>query len=323
MPRRVFTVENIVSDVRSLTDEPSNDAVDTATGILPALNRGLDHAVDILSRRYPEPFLEYGTLVLNGTDTEYDIPEQCFEDRLLRVEIQLPGGVFQEVRQISFSDASIYESPAKAAIPQNYCIVGRKIRFMSGPSGTYNARIWYMRNPDELVLPQGRITAINTAGNYIIVDQAGEDLSTESDTLESYVNIVDGTTGLVKWSGQIQVMEENQITFRSSPIRSEVVGREILGALPVSISLDDYICNVRGTCVPQFGAPLSNFLIQFAVSDITRQLGGDVPSEEEILKKFEKQVGSTWAGRPTTMRIKRRSVAWGNLFGRWWLPRSQ
>lgn len=323
MPRRVFTTEDMVSDVRSLTDEPSNDAVDTDTGILPALNRGLDHAVDILSRRYPEPFLEYTTLQLNGTDQEYDIPEQCFEDRLLRVEIALPSNVFQEVRQISFSDATIYESPAKVAIPQLYCIVGRKIRFLSAPSGTYSARLWYMRNPDELVLPQGRITAVNVTGNYVIVDSVGSDVSTESDTLDSYVNIVDGTTGLVKWSGQVQVLEENQIIFRTAPTRSSVAGREISGELPVTVELDDYVCNIRGTCVPQFGAPLSNFLIQFAVSDITRQLGGDVPSEEEILKKFEKQVGSTWAGRPTTMRIKRRSVAWGNMFGRWITPRSQ
>jgi hypothetical protein len=323
MPRRVFTVDDIISDVRSLTDEPSNDSVDTATSILPALNRGLDHAVDILSRNYPEPFLAYETLTLNSTDQEYELPEQCFEDRILKVEIQTSPSIYQELRQISFSQASIYESPAKAAIPSVYCMVGRNIRFLPGPSGTFNARIWFMRNPDELVQSQGRITAINTAGNYVIVDGVGPDVSTESDTLESYVNIVDGSTGLVKWSGQVQVVEENQVVFRSSPIRSEVVGRDISGVLPETIGLDDYICNVRGTCVPQFGAPLSNFLIQFAVADVTRSLGGDVPLESEILDKFEKTVRSTWAGRPTTKRVNRRSSAWGTLLTRWWLPRSQ
>lgn len=325
MPRRLSTVDDLVNEIREQLDELNVDSVSTSGRILPTVNRAQDYAFDMLARRYPEPYLTHAALPLS-TAQEYDLPEDCFEDRINRVEIVTSEGsngqmTTVEVRRVSYYDAWKFESRSPSATPPVYTIVGRKIRFPSAPTGTYPARIWYVLEPEQAVLPQGRITAYNQAGNYIIVDAAGDDLSTEADTLESYVNLVDGQTGVVKWTGQISVIDSEQIIFRTTPIRDTVLNRTVQGTLPLStddptVGLDDYVCNVRGTCVPPSGA-LRNFLVEFTVAEIVRSLGGDASTEEQMLEKFERQIDKYGTARETTMRVQPRSGAWGGFRRRW------
>jgi hypothetical protein len=173
--------------------------------------------------------------------------------------------------------------------------------------------MWFLRRPEKLVLPQGRITVINSASNYVTLDSAGEDLSTQSDNLQSYINFVDGQTGEIKGSAQIQILANNRVTIRTSPIRTSVLGRTISDGISdiTGLELDDYVCLAEGTCVPYFGEQVSNFLIQFAVAEITRKLGGTADTEERVLEKFEQQVERTWVGREQQLRVKKRSHAWG------------
>lgn len=301
-----------------MLDESNTDSVGTESDILPALNRGLDFACDILARRYPDPFVTPAELVLVNNQSDYEMPEDCFEDRILKIEIDT-NGTYQEVRRISFSDGTNYEGPGVSPIPSYYMVIGRNLRFIRTPSGTFNARIWYFRQPEQWVLPQGRITRISESGNYVIVDQVGSSLSTESDTLQSYINIIDAQTGIVKCSLQIQTIDDDKLTFRTSPVRSSVVSRDIDSAIPSTVGLDDIVCSVIGTAVPYYGQPVANFVIESAVADITRKLGGDAQTAEQILNRFERQVATTFAGRETTARIKRRSSAWGTYQRRWWI----
>lgn len=312
MARRLYSVSNLVAEVRSMLDESNTDSVEDGRDILPALNRGLDYAGSILSRKYPDPFVKSASIdTISGTAT-YEIPEDCFEDRILRVEVNTSNGVYQELRRISFYDVGQLQQATSVQIPQFYAITGRDILLVPGTTGTYDLRIWYFRQPEELVLPQGRITSINTGSGYVLVDEIGDALDTESDTLESYINFVDGQTGRIKGSAQIQSTDTNgRITIRPVPIRTDALNRTVTGTLPADLNFDDYVCYAGGTCVPEFSQPLSNFLIQFTVAEITRKLGGDAPSEEQVLQKFEKQLSGTWAGRENTARIKRRSSAWG------------
>lgn len=312
MARRLYTVANLIAETRSQLDESNTDAIEDARDILPALNRGLDYAGSVLSRKYPDPFVTSTTINTVSGQAEYDIPEDCFEDRILRVEVIVAAGVYQELRRVSFYDVGQLQSPTNVQIPQFYAITGRKILLIPTTSGTHDIRIWYFRQPEELVAPQGRITSINSGSNYVLVDTVGDALDTESDTLESFVNFVDGQTGRIKGSAQIQSIDESgRITIRTSPTRTAALNRTIADELPADLELDDFVCYAGGTCVPEFSQPLSNFLIQFAVAEITRKLGGDAPSEEQVLQKFEKQISGTWAGRENTTRIKRRSSAWG------------
>lgn len=327
MPSVLYTVDNIVNEIRGQVDELNVDSVSTTADILPSLNRGQNYAFDILARRYPEPILQHTSLVLSANVAEYDVPEDVFEDRVLKIEIAIPGGsgqsAYREVTRISYRDVSLFESPNSTNIPQYYCIVGRKIRFVGAPSALYNARVWSLRNPEKLVLQQGRITVVNTVGNYVIVDEAGPNLTTESDQLGSYVNLVDGQTGEIKGSLQIQVLTSNKVTFRTSPARASVLNRDIDSSLldadmaPI-VNVDDYLSPIDGTCVPYYGQPLTNFMIQYTVAEITRKLGGTADSEEQVLQKFEKQVERTWAGREISLRIKKKSRKWGVPYRRWW-----
>lgn len=323
MPRINYTVENLVEEVRQQLDELNRDSVSTEADILPTLNRASDFASDILTRKYPEPLLKYTTLDLEAGVSEYDIPEDVFEDRILKLETTVPVGTgranYIEIQRISYRDITNYESATISSFPLYYCIIGRKIRIVPQPSGSYNARMWMIRNPEKLVMPQGRVTLINSAQNYIIVDQADGDLTTQSDQLASYVNVVDGQTGEIKGSLQIQSIVDNKITFRTVPSRSSVFNREIDTTLQdIEIQQDDYICAIDGICVPYFGRPTSNFLIQYAVAEITRKLGGAAETEEAVLKKFEQQVERTWAGRQQELRVKKKSNVWGTNTRRYW-----
>lgn len=314
---RLTTVDNLVDTVRGQLHETNVEAIDTNLDILPALNRAQDFAVDIYSRHYPDPFLKYQTLDLVGATQEYDIPEDAFEDRLVKVEITIGNTLgrptYREVQRISFRDITNYESASVSNVPYYYAIVGRKIRFVPVPSGTYDARVWYIRNPEKMVLQQGRVTLINQTSNYFLVDAIGADVSTTTDQLGSYINLIDGQTGEVKSTHQVQSLSGNRVTIRTTPARDTVLNRAVTGSLPDTIEQDDYLAAVTGSCVPFLNAPTTNFVIQYAVNEMTRKLGGDVTAEFQMLKEFEDQIDRSWVGREQTLRVSKRSPVYGVL----------
>lgn len=321
MARRLSTVADLVSEIREQIDELNTDAVNTESRILPTLNRGLEYAWDLLARRYPDQITRFNTITADAAITEYDLPEDCFEDRVLRVEVNINGS-YQEVRRIAPYDAWQFESTSPSSTPSRYSIQERTIRFYPSSNGTYDFRVWYIRECEQLVLPQGRITSINTAGNYVIVDSTGTDLTTESDSLSSYINIVDSQTGLIKASLQLQTSVADKLVFRTTPTRATVLNRTIGDEIPATVQLDDQVCLVQGTCIPP-QSPLRNFLIEFTTAEIIRSLGGDAATEEQVLQKYEKQIENTGAGRESTRRVQRRSSAWGQTFRRFFLTQRQ
>lgn len=317
MSKLLYTVDNLVSEVRQQLDEQNRDSVNNELDILPCLNRAQDYAFDILARRYKEPILRHADMSLVGGQAEYDLPEDIFEDRLLKMEIRIPSGdgaraTFREIDRISYSDLTDYESASQTNVPYYYCLFGRTIRFVPSPTGTYGVRYWSLRDPEKLVLEQGRITRVQAAQQYVIVDQIGSSLVTEADQLGSYVNVIDGQTGEIKGTLQVQNITDNRVAFRTVPQRSTVLNRTIsAGMSGLEIEEDDYLCAVDGICVPYYRTPTTNFLIQFAVAEITRKLGGQADAEEKILDKFEKQLERTWTGRETFLRVKKKSPIYG------------
>lgn len=167
-----------------------------------------------------------------------------------------------------------------------------------------------MRDPAPLVLSQGRVTLISASRDYLVVDALGSSLSSDMSSLESFVNVVDGASGDIKATLQVQNVNGNKVTFKSTPSRATVLGYTVSATLPTDVGLDDYICNVTGSCVPFIKKPLSNFLVQYAVAELTRKLGGPADLEAAALRQLEQQVERSWVGREQTLRIKRRS--------RWW-----
>jgi hypothetical protein len=317
MPR-LLTTDVLISNVRSLLDEVNTDAIDDTADIIPALNRAQMEGFNILARLYPEPILKHATLTLTGGTQEYDMPENVFEDRIEKIQIYL-GNVYADCKRISYYDTTFYESATTSPIPAFWTGYGRKIRFLPTPDGSYQARLWYLEEPEQLVKSQGRVTTVSVAGNYVVVDSIGADLTTTDDNLNNYVNIIDGQTGIVKATMQISNIVGNKIAFRAVPSRPSgvVLNRTISTAIPTTVNQDDYVCVVSGTCVPLFAYPTSQFVIDRTVLDMKGvKLSEDSSLLEKLVEKFEGQLKHSWAGRETTKRITKRSRPFSGVRGR-------
>jgi hypothetical protein len=298
--------------VRSLIDESETSAVDDTRDILPSLNRGLMYAYNILARKYPEPILTYMSQTLTSGTAEYDMPEDAFEDRVEKIELT-DGSFYYPCRRTSYRDITPFEAIGNSSIPPLWTTYGRKIRFVPAPTGGYTARIWYIQEPNELVTSQGRITTVSTSGGgYVLVEGLGSDLTTTDDDLENYVNIVDGQTGMVKSSHQINNITGTKITFRANPTRTTVLGRTIATSVPTTVAADDYVCVVRGTCIPYQMYPIGNFCVEYAALEMRGvRLSEDVQVLDKLVDKFETQVQRSWVKREVDHRISRKGSRTG------------
>jgi len=313
----IIVTDDLITQVRSQLDEDNSEAV-TNSDILQALNRAQDDATSLLMKHYPDPLVTYSTTSSVSGQREYEMPEDIFEERLQKIEI-LESGIAWEVKRISYRDVSYYESSSRAVRPLYYYILGNKFYLLPTPAGgNRDIRYWYIKELEQLVEQQGRITSINTGSNYVLVNSLGSDLTTESDNLQNYVNIVDAQTGELKNTLQIQSIDtdNNKITFKSTPDRSTVFNKTVNSSIDSDVSVDDHICLAKGNCVPYLKKPLSNYIIQYAVVELKRKLGEPTNAEEIALSKFEDKWESTWAGREHQLRVKKRSRNWFSRFRR-------
>lgn len=301
-------VDDLVSMVRAGIDERNVETV-TDPEILQALNRAQDFASDICARHYQEPLLTSVEITLINNQHEYDIPEDAFEDRILKLEV-IVRGIHYELKNIKYSQLASYEIPTPQQIPSYYTIIGKKFRLIPASIGSYTLKIWYLQEPESLQLNQGRATVVNTGSNYVRVDSPGSLLTTDSTNNNNYVNLVDSSSGLIKASMQIQSIVGDKITFKSVPDRATVYGKTIVGAIPATFEVNDYLTTVSGSCVSRLKKPFSNFMIQFAVAEIRRRLGDADTQEQQVLKDFEQQVERTWVAREQELRVSKRSRNW-------------
>lgn len=320
------TTDTLVDEVRSLTNELNQDALQAERDIIPALNRAQEHMLAILARHYPEPYLVAHSFDVVSTRTNYSIPEDAWSDQVTKVEMIEPGQQYRyEVQRAKYRDLTKFRSGSRPNVPAYYSIIGRDIELVPQPSGTYDGIMWYIRAPERLVLQQGRITFVSAADNRIKVDSIGDNLSTETDALESWVNIVDGQTGEIKATCQIKSTSGTQdITFKSN-ISANLLTADgtILNRTPttslssitddngnLAIHPNDYICSIKGICVPYFFQPARNFVVNYAAADCGRAIG--VPSDKmyQLSEKFEKEIKDTWTGREASLRVKNKSPHW-------------
>lgn len=309
MAGRRLTTTDLIEEVRSLLDESNRANVSDELDILPALNRAQDVAANILARHYEAPLLAYKSLQLTQGQSEYDIPEDAFEQRIEKCEVYITS-VYYPVKRIDYRDITLYETPTRTNVPYYYAVIGTKFRLLPTPTAVYPLRIWYLKDPEVLVAPQGRITVLNTANNYVVVDQVGTDLTSAMDDLNSFVNIIDGQSGAIKGTLQIQSIAGNKITFKTVPSRSTVLNKTISTSLPTTIEQDDFLCTIHGSCIPVFKKPFSNYLIQFAVAEIQRKLGGPADIELKVRDELEKLVERSWVGRENYLRVQKRNRNW-------------
>jgi hypothetical protein len=324
------TTDSLVEEVRSLTNELNQDALQTERDIIPALNRAQEHMMSILSRHYPEPYLSEYVFDVVPTRPNYKIPEDAWSDQVTKIEMLNNNKIRYEVERASYRDATKYRADSKPNTPYYYIVRGREIEFIPQPSGTYDGLMWYLKAPERLVLQAGRITQVSTATTFL-VDSLGDNLSTDVETLESWINIVDGQTGIIKATCQIKNTSGTQSIEIKSSIASNILtpNGKILNRTPVtdlstvldndgtaSIHPNDYVCSIKGTCVPYFFQPAKNFIISHAAADCGRAVGVPSDSMYREREKFEKEIKDTWTGREASLRIKNKSPHWSKNYTR-------
>jgi hypothetical protein len=304
--QRRLTTLRLIEEVRQVIGEDNTSAISDEE-ILAAINRGQDQACSILSRQYESPLLTYTTIQKVDGQSEYTLPEDVFEDRLMKVEV-FKGGIYHDIPRISFMDISTYESPGKQAVPTYYAVYQDKIRFVPVPSGVdWQIRAWYLQDPVPLVKEQGRLTSVNVAGRYITLDDVGSELDTSVDDLKGFVNLVDKNTGRIKATLQIQSITGKKLLFKQFPVRTSVQDRTVVGEIPATVEPDDYICPVFGSCLSVLRKPLSNYIVAFAEAELRRKLGEQVEFGVALKKELEQAVERSWANRPSSERIQSRS----------------
>lgn len=309
----MLTTTELIDEIRSLADE-HNTAAWTDDRVLAAANRGLRYVVSKLVEDYPEPLLVRAEIATTSYDADegLEIPDDCYENRVVYVQMDTPGRPTPvEARTSRTIGAHEYDS--SVAVPAAWYPRKRRVVLAPPPNGTYAALLDYVQKPDPLVPVWGRVTSVGAT--YIVVDDLSTDVSSAGDEVESYVNVVDGSTGEIRGTFQVGHLEGGKLTLRATPVASTKMGRAVSGSASIStlgVAEDDYICHVRGTCVTQFGDMFSSYVVDYAAACISRALAEATASiSEAIARRAKEDAAQQRAGRGATRRIKNRSRVWG------------
>lgn len=174
-----------------------------------------------------------------------------------------------------------------------------------------------------------KVTGSETKLDYISVQDFDSSIINVSDSFskESYFNICDTQTGLVKMTLQADPISEQDGTttlyklYPMEPYKQTVLNRPITS--PSSFDLedlgiedDDYISSIYGSCVLELDTIMTNYVIQYAVCEIRRSMGNqDMVSERDVLKQFEQDIKRAYINRDSSRRIILKTSTF--IKGRW------
>lgn len=310
-------VDDLIAQVREQTDENNTEDIKDSQ-VIKSLNRAQRHASNILARKFEDMMWETSEVTTVGGVRELDIPSEAYASRIEMVEVATSNTVRYKMQKISNHKSTNFITSSTTDIPTHYSIQRNKFNIFPTPKGGLTILVHYFKRPYDFVKQQGRITNISTASNYLIVDDIGSSLSTSVTGFGSYLAVIDYNTGETKRRLQISALDEdtNQITFKSSGLtRSTVLGNTINTTIGDDVAVDDYVCLVSGTCVPEIDEAYTDYLIQHAVVATKRRLGEPTQEEFAELKELETELLKSWAGREISSRIRKASKAWVNDTG--------
>ena len=317
---RGLTISDMLDELRAAVEEENSVQIKDDYNLLPILNRAHSKAFEILTRTYPEPLLTKTDIVVNTK--ELVLPENVYQDKIhLAYWIDDTGRKIAQCNKSglqAFSDADGNDN----GYPSSYVIMQRKLRFSGEPAGTL--RIWHMRELDRLVEPIATIDEVPDATHLSIAD-LDPTYSLTAGRHSSYLNIVDGQTGLIKGTIQVKQITTDEIEIRSTPDRSAVLNRDISNDLAtivddegavVTISADDYLCEIRGTCVLPYWDLVHDFIIQYGIAELKRELGYAYDVDQQLVSAFRSDMTkAAVANRDAPMTIRRRNAIWNQ--SRW------
>lgn len=309
-----LTVDQLVDQIRSQIDE-SNTANVTDSELVDALNRVQRKAYNIAVRYFPDLTWAQTSFQTTSGTTNYDIPAEAYGRRINHLTVNI-GNTQYLVKRISNHRKHSYTFNSQVSRPFYYTVVKNQLQLFPPPAQGTTIELHYTDDPETLVKSQGRIETINTGSNYVIVDSLGSDLSTTISGFNSYCNIIDYTTGAVKATLQVNEIDTTtkQVTFRTSPTRTSVLGKTISTAIPSTAEVDDFICIITGSCVSELPLAYVDYLMQGAVLDIRRRLGERSDEEYRHYKDLEEELRKMWVGREARSRIRKSSAFWGGSY---------
>ena len=323
---RVPSTADLVLEIRDQADE-YNVQAKSDDAIIRIMSRGLRFVASELSRTWEEPLVVQACYspAHYHRDRGFPLPLDIFEDRVTYVQVDTPAAPtpinYRSYTQVTALDIRGSRSFVPVAAYQK----GRSLFVVPQPGASYDILVDYVRLPDPFVLPIGRITSVDLVGDAVGVDSstfAPALVSSDVTSQLAYVNLIDGMTGLVKATRQVQLIQGSRLGFRATPNREIVEGRHVQGPFSadgpynldesINVNVGDYLCSVDGTCVPQLSQMFTTYIVEYAVAEIGRSLGdASAAIAKQIADRGEQAARQQRAGRPVVMRVKNRSKVWG------------
>lgn len=303
-----LTVSEMIDSIREQIDEDATSDIKDEH-ILRVMNRALNTGYRYMVNSFPDPLVTSTDLTLTETG-KVALPDTIFEDRVLHVDL-LTGGSAYRIDPGSYSDIHNFEFSGTSNSPSIWAVVQRDLYLRPNAAVGTQVRVWHVKAQEKLVKPQGRITRIGA--DYFVVDSYGNGLSTDSDEMNSFFNVVDFSKGNVKWTGQVKTIVGDKITHKSTATRSTflnlTVSTDQSEASP-AITVDDYICEAAGTCIPYMPVILENYIIQASVVSLMERLNYDSTLARGTLGNIEKELKKQWAGRAARTRFQLTTAQW-------------
>ena len=304
-------VDDLIEQIRDQIDEDDEDNISDSQ-IIRVMNSAQRQGANILSRKFEDMLWESTSTTTDGT-SDLDIPTGAYGSRVQLVELELSDGRRRELRRISNSRKTKFNTSTSTTRPTHYTIKRNKIELLPLPASGLTIHMHYFQKPNELVISQGRIKSVSVGSTYVEVDAIGSGLSTNSANFSAYVNIIDFNTGNVKRSLQINSLDtiQNLIYFKTTGLtRSTVLNKTISTSIPTTVAADDYVCLVSGTCIPEIDGAYLDFIIQHSTVALKRRVGEPTEEDRAELKKIEDELLLAWANRPGISKVRTDSPIW-------------
>lgn len=316
---RVPDTAALIQEIREQTNE-HNEVPLSDAAILRVMNRGLRYVTSELARTWEEPLvaLAYYSASTYDPDVGFPLPDDAFEERITYVRVDTPAAP-TPIPARSYSQVSALDvRGSRSFIPAAYYQKGRALFLVPRPASTYPILVDYVRLPDSYVKPIGRVSDVNLTANSVVLEDINLDLiSAASDQRKSFVNVIDGLTGIVKFTMQVARIDGSLVTFRTVPTRTTIDARPIsttMDPLVAVVDADDYLCSSDGTCVSQLGQAFVSYIVEYAAAEIGRSLNDSmVQISASIAKRAEEAARQQRQGRPNVIRVKNRSKVWGAI----------
>ena len=307
------TVQDLVDDITSRIDTNNRKSVDVDTDILPAISRAYGRVIDAVALRSEEFLTQYAvfdTFLRDSDNNRYIIiPEDCLNLRVLGVEYKDNiSDDWRGTELINQQEAYKYKEYSYTDL-RNYVQwykMGRKLVIITDSTTLTHVKIHYVQRPEQLVLPQGRITSFDEVNGQLVVDVAGPNLSYEVATHGNFINVINGSTGEVKATHQILALTgTTEVYIRETPTRTTYQRHTVLGTVQATTNIDDYICLAKGTCVIPFDEPVFSAIVEMAVNEIDAKLGeGDREVAKRTMRDFERRVEDLQVNTPKRKRVQ-------------------